>query len=443
MRRARGTWIRPVVLGVGGLGLAAAALLGLLGGGADVLAEAPGAPQRALPAAIVSPPPRVPLRFDHGKHRGEGFACTTCHGRARTSSSAADVILPRKKACLGCHDEAKVPAGHGVPGKRDTAACKKCHTAFNANGFPEPVRWPAPRFRFSHQLHVGHGTPCLECHQGVDRARRDGVPGGLHLPRMRHCFRCHRGGTALGGDRDMAPRRRAPGARPAPRRASARCVTCHEREPGGRIRARFPEGALRPGPSLPHLAHGPTFARDHRVAARAHRGECEACHRQDQCLRCHGGVRRPASIHLGNWTLLHGREARANRQKCQSCHTRQRFCASCHRRVGLNPSSTRSPYGLPRLQRFHGDRWASSTSRGVAVNRHAVQARRNVGACASCHREADCLRCHARTRVGGLGRSPHTPGFRHSRRCRKLLRTNRRACLKCHGFDDPLMLLCR
>jgi hypothetical protein len=422
-----------------GLGVA------LLGRQPRLDASPPGTPAKLLPGELVSPRPVLPLRFSHAKHSGSEFPCATCHVKATTSTASSDLLLPGMKDCVGCHEEARVPKGHGSPGMRDLSKCRKCHTAFNPKAFPEPVSWRAPRFRFSHRLHLDKGATCLGCHPGVERASRGGVADGLHLPRMKDCLVCHRGSKALGGagpgGGGAAPSKG--GGEAALRYASARCVTCHEREPGGRIRARFPDGDLRPGAALPHLQHGPSFSRDHRVAARAHRTDCEACHRQDQCLRCHGGVRRPASIHLGNWTLLHGREARANRQKCQSCHTRQRFCASCHRRVGLSPTSAQSPFGVPGIKRFHGERWASSAGGGAAQNRHAVGARRNVSSCASCHRESDCLRCHARKRVGGLGRSPHGPGFRHSRRCRTLLRKNQRSCLKCHGFDDPLLVLCR
>ena len=414
-------------------------LAGLLGGWvllgmgwqATVAAGPPGTPQKVLSGAIVSPPPTVPMRFSHAAHSGSDFPCTLCHKGAPKSTQAADVLMPKMKTCVGCHDEAKIPPGHGLPGHRDTKACRTCHTRFNLKGFPEAMVWRAPRFRFNHRLHRAEGAKCLDCHKGVDRSTTK--VGSLHLPKMRDCFRCHTGTRGLGGSRRRA----------GSKRASARCVTCHERQPGGRMRSVFPEGKLVPGPSLPSLSHGPTFRRHHKLAAQAHRGDCMACHQQATCLRCHGGVRRPASIHLGNWTLLHGRQARANRQKCQSCHTRQRFCTSCHSRVGLNPRSAKSPFGVPRIKRFHGANWASSTQRTRAANRHAVHARRNVSTCVSCHRESDCMRCHARRRVGGLGHSPHPPGFRHSRRCRVLLRKNRRSCLKCHGWSDPLMTLCR
>jgi len=521
-------WHRWVaVLSLGGFALGGA----WLGSPADLSAVPPTSPRAVATAAIVSPPPTLPLRFSHAAHRKRGLSCGDCHGPARKSTRARDVLLPGKKACLQCHPEARVPEGYGRAGNRDTRPCRKCHRRFNAKGFPAAVVWRAPRFRFNHRLHLAKGSLCLDCHAGVDQAT--GRDPKLHLPKMKHCFRCHRkkgvGSTAGGvkgarggakgaragakatrasatgegagakatrasatgeGAGAKATRARArgegagpkatragakatrarargegagsadgPGATGGPKRqkearegashakgtprASARCVTCHERLPGGRMRSTYPEGKLVPGASLPHLRHGPTFRKRHAVAANAHRSDCQACHLQATCLRCHGGVRRPASIHLGNWILRHGRQARANRKKCKACHTRQRFCLSCHSRVGFNPRSRKSPYGVPRRKQFHGPSWASSTRRGVGANRHAVHARRNISTCVSCHRETDCMRCHARRRTGGLGRSPHPPGFRNGPRCRRLMRKNRRACLKCHGFNDPLLSLCR
>jgi len=384
-----------------------------------VSATPPGRPARELPSVIVSPPPVIPLRFSHAKHQAQGVKCGQCHPKAKRSTRSADLLLPGKKVCLECHDEAAVPKGHGRLGQTSTKTCKKCHLRFNLKGFPARVVWRKPRFTFNHKLHVGQEhLSCETCHKGVAKA---GYKGGLHLPKMAICLDCHN----------------------KKKNASTRCLACHERQPGGKMRVRYPGGNLKPGPSLPHLDHGATFRTSHKVAARAYKKQCDTCHQRATCLRCHGGVRKPASIHLGNYILRHGRDARANRSRCKSCHTRQRFCVSCHSRVGLNRRNRQSPYRTPALKRYHGANWASSTAVGNARNRHATHARRNVSTCVSCHRERDCTTCHARKRVGGLGRSPHRPGFARSRRCKILLKKNFRACLKCHGFGDPLMTMCR
>lgn len=387
---------------------------------AQVEATAPERVSRLLGTALVYPPPLRTLRFSHALHPPGDYECKQCHAKAYTSTSAADRLRPTKADCVDCHEEANVPKTFGQPGdKTDPKTCLKCHVRVSPDGKVPTAKWPTPRLRFPHRIHVDRKVDCQACHAGVGKA---GFGAKTHLPSMATCFTCHDG---------------------KPKSPSSRCTTCHERTAGGRIRTHFPEGSLKPGPSLPHLEHGPTFRKDHKVAARAHKGDCEQCHQQDTCLKCHGGIRRPTSIHAGNYILLHGKEARANRQRCTSCHTRQSFCQSCHSRTGVSKSNTKSPYQVPGVQKFHGQGWASSTNRSVAANRHATHARRNVGTCASCHKERDCMTCHARRRVGGLGHNPHGPGFRGSRQCRVLLQKNQRSCLKCHGWNDPLLSLCR
>lgn len=402
-----------------GAGLAAALLVPALLP-APVEANTAARPARFLDTELVYPPPTRALRFSHAKHPPGDFECKQCHAAAAGSSAASDRLRPTKAACVDCHEEAKVPKTFGQAGdKTDAKSCLKCHVSVSPQGKVPAAAWPSARLRFPHRIHAERKVACRACHAGVEKA---GFGAPLHLPSMATCFGCHDG---------------------KPKSPPSRCTTCHERTAGGRIRTHFPEGSLKPGRSLPHLEHGPTFRTDHKVPARTHKRDCEQCHQQDTCLKCHGGIRKPASIHLGNYILLHGKEARANRQRCDSCHTRQSFCQSCHSRTGVAPSNAKSPYQVPGVQKFHGQGWASSTTRSVAANRHAVHARRNVSSCVSCHKERDCMSCHARRRAGGLGHNPHGPGFRGSRRCRALLRSNQRSCLKCHGWNDPLLALCR
>ncbi len=404
--------VRPLVL-IGCVSLLAFASLAKV-----VFADPPGRPALGKTSNIVAPPPTIPLKFAHAKHPPGDFECEQCHPLATTSIAASDRLRPTKKACLDCHDEAAVPKDIKQRGQKNTKPCQKCHTAFDGKGIPTPVRWKQARLRFSHKVHAARKIACTTCHKGVGKSK---PADGLHMPTMKLCLDCHK----------------------KHRRAPSRCVSCHERVPGGRMRTRYPEGSLKPGPSLPALNHGPLFGRNHKTAARGHRKQCDACHQRATCLRCHGGIKKPASIHLGNYILRHGREARANRNRCKSCHTRSRFCVSCHKRSGVSPSNKKSPFVTPGVKRFHGAKWASTTRRGSAANRHATHARRNLGTCVSCHQERDCIRCHSRRRIGGLGRSPHRPGFGHSRRCKIQLKKNIRACIKCHGFNDPLMVSCQ
>jgi len=65
-------------------------------------------------------PTRVPVRwlpharFDHGVHRL--LACGECHGAAE-STTTADVLMPRREVCAGCHNPGGAPE-----------RCAECHT---------------------------------------------------------------------------------------------------------------------------------------------------------------------------------------------------------------------------------------------------------------------------------------------------------------------------
>lgn len=360
---------------------------------------------------VVLPRPFVPLRFSHAKHLSrQGLRCAACHPRAHRSKNSTDVLTAKKKSCLKCHPEARVPPGFGRRGHRQNKRCRRCHTRFYPNGFPLPSRWPKPRLTFSHALHGRKGVGCAKCHPGVKKSRK---PGRLHLVRMASCRACHRR-----------------------RNASLRCVSCHRKKNSHRLQTAFKEGKLKPSGTLGLLNHTAGFRRQHKKAATAHRKQCRYCHTRSTCLRCHGGLRKVLSIHPGNYRLRHGAEARRRPQRCKACHTRQRFCLGCHQRMGVSSTSNNPAYGPRGRKKYHPRNWASALSRARTRNRHAIHARRSIGACVGCHRESTCQRCHATRSVGGYGHSPHGSGFARSTRCRRAVRRSKRACLKCHRVTD-------
>jgi hypothetical protein len=247
------------------------------------------------------------------------------------------------------------------------------------------------------------------------------------LPHMRDCLTCHDG-------------KQAPG----------RCASCHISEADGRLRTSFPEGKLLPSGSLRGFdAHTAAFARDHRQAGRDE-SYCLTCHKQRDCVECHGGVVRPMSIHAGDYVMRHAVEARRNQPDCGSCHRQQSFCVACHQRSGVasDPEGglpgrhPRNPFGTgTMLKAFHPPGWVRDAAGQVITaagdaQHHAFQARRNIQTCASCHREETCLECHAQGPGGSFQARTHAPGWASSARCRALFQRNRRACLKCHALDD-------
>ena len=85
---------------------------------------------------------------------------------------------------------------------------------------------------------------------------------------------------------------------------------------------------------------------------------------------------------------------------CNACHD-DSSCRSCHEREGV--AATAAGAVSP-----HPPGWVGLS---LADNEHGREARRDPAACASCHGGAGeqlCVGCH---KVGGVGGSPHPPGW--------------------------------
>ena len=414
------------VLTIGSCYVLAAALLAV-GLGAAWAAEHAAAPAgaRPCPSPVLFPPQTLALSFDHRKHT-EKASCTRCHDTAATSTRAADRNLPDQDRCAECH-----PVRVSGPEQGDPAQlCGFCHPAYLAPGGaprfrggatvggraevsnPPPLSSvPAPYLRFDHSAHARAGIDCLTCHArvpGLGKTTRCDV-----TPLMEDCRACHDG-----------------------RRASDRCRTCHLTDGAGLVRWRLPTGLLRPSGRAIGGRHDEAFVERHAPAARRRPDVCRSCHDDRSCQRCHDGLRKPARIHPGNWMALHGVSARKDPRGCAGCHDSQGSCIVCHRRSHVvREGDDRFPIG----RRFHPEGWAVAS--GLPGPRHhGREARRNLRACASCHEEKTCVRCHGTQSLGG-GTSPHGRGFRD--RCEAMLRRSSRACHKCHAPADPLLERCR
>lgn len=351
----------------------------------------------AGPSRAVYPPASSSLRFRHQAHRQ--VKCVACHASALTSVSPADRLLPDEGVCRPCHKQTRrqTKAAHaGGPG------CAHCHTGWSGRGAPPRTLTPTANLRFSHRLHQQRGVACASCHQ-MNTARRA-------LPTMATCRACHQ-----------------------KKGASRRCVVCHLSNKDGRLVTRFSSGKLVPRGSLKGDTHGPLFRRKHGAVARNERRYCESCHQPRSCLKCHQGSLRPLSIHSGDYVRRHTLDARKDQPRCRSCHRSQTFCLSCHQRLGVGQETRGNGFRPTTSLRFHPKGFASYTK---GPGHHAYAARRNMRACASCHRENTCVRCHGPRKQGQGGFSPHGPGFGSSTKCRMLAARNQRVCLKCHVGTD-------
>lgn len=136
------------------------------------------------------------------------------------------------------------------------------------------------------------------------------------------------------------------------RQATARCGACHPTLADGRLRTTFSSGVLVPSGSLRGADAHTSTFRTQHQVAGRDEKYCATCHKQSECTECHGA-------------------------------------------------------GVVRPVDFHPVDYASL---------HAVDARRNVPNCSSCHRnQTFCLGCHQRLGVapdpegGQAGRQPHNP----------------------------------
>ncbi|MEK6655403.1 MAG: cytochrome C [Thermodesulfobacteriota bacterium] len=203
--------------------------------------------------------------------------------------------------------------------------------------------------------------------------------------------------------------------------------------------------------------HDAAWTKGHGLPATRGQSNCSDCHQQSFCLDCHTGGGIDANLstrnyrrdtvpksHRNDFLEIHPLKAKNSPQSCNRCHD-QKYCTSCHSKfkgedlqfrshrrqfrdiplssVGPNhaiftEAQCRSchPGGLLPSHRWAGD--------------HAVEARRNLRACQTCHSEGDvCIKCHgART---GLKVNPH-PRDWGSVKDKFKSKGGGRSCLRCH-----------
>lgn len=385
------------------------------------------------PSPVIYGDESIPLRFYHDKHIAEDMDCTDCHTLAAASVRASDKLVPHgagedgMEICTNCHD---VEDSEADP----AAKCSTCHNNYvpkwsegqgpadfaSVPNPPAPVVIPTANLKMNHKIHMDRGIKCTECHgkmTNIQVATRDNS-----LPLMSTCLTCHDGS-----------------------KASAECRTCHISRPDGRLKATFGTGVLKPAGHYRNDAHDDNYLRSHASTAKGDEAYCAQCHEEKYCLECHNGVSRPLKVHPNNWIMTHPLSARRNNPTCSSCHRTQSYCVDCHKRMGVARGAEFSndkaglSYNKAKFGSFHPPGWVSDgalksgTVKGA--NHHAIQAQRNIRACAACHTENTCIGCHeskAMRSGSGIGVNPHGPRFGQSRKCRSLKKRNSRVCTKCH-----------
>ena len=177
------------------------------------------------------------------------------------------------------------------------------------------------------------------------------------------------------------------------------------------------------------LNHDSDWVRNHRSLASKAGHNCAQCHNQSWCLDCHqgGGINADLSratfgrdyipkSHRSDFVNIHPIKALDNPQTCYRCHD-QKFCNACHARFPRGSLRIKSHLMLG----LNGQRYAP------AINEHAIEARRNLQSCQSCHPEGDvCIQCHSSGRT-----NPHPRDWRSVKNNYRD-KAGSKVCTKCH-----------
>jgi hypothetical protein len=375
--------------------LGAAALLS-----AAALLEAGGANTTLMPGSDLG------IASRHATHvEAMGMACSECHAGAASSHRADDLLVPSNDVCAPCHPEAVC-----ISASPDEE-CARCHETQPRSLLTARFRHAkATGIRFDHAAHAPPVVPgCEACHPLHPVSPDVHAPA---LPTMEQCISCHPHDAAWAVDL---------------------CSPCHLHAKNGKLVLDTPGGPLTPEGWMHAAAHDDLWVTGHAPTASNHPGFCAACHTDGDCASCHAGHVKPASIHPGDWIQFHPVAASLGRLRCTSCHDLQHDCITCHRKAGVAWDSPIT-LGIPAGDVFHPPGWTSLDG----GSGHAVQARKNLAACVSCHTESDCITCHSASAM--IPVSPHPPASTWLGKCKTMAGKNPASCLKCH---DAVPAICR
>ena len=415
-------------------------------------------------------PTRTPsnLVFVHAEHIEEveragdaELACADCHGPLEPGRPRMAVGRAEPATCTECHGHA---ASEHLAAE---ASCATCHTVIadtpelssaRIASFPQPPSHDSPDFVLAHgEMAEAADESCAVCHarQSCDLCHLNAEA----LAPIRALAPDERIARLVSGESPEWPEPAShdvPGwefehardavsgtATCANCHAAASCRTCHGDASIAAIaalpepREDGPQGVTAPRTRPP--GHTAEFATKHGSAAAANLPNCSSCHTESQCADCHEGPGRVArgfmpgrgaglqgvdrsdamspaagsfrhqapapdtpndarpGYHPENFLLRHGSEAFAVQTVCSDCHSTEAFCRDCHQSSGVSIGAAGGAGGA-----FHDAQpdW---------LFEHGRAARQGLEACASCHQQSSCLRCHSAR--FGLRISPHGPGF--------------------------------
>jgi len=426
--------------------------------------------------------------FPHGRHAGLFPSCTACHAGIETGD-ASQFVSVEPATCQACHDGQTAPQvswtgrGETEPTNRRSVhpghpqlPCETCHRPPGASGAMEVQAATFDNCKVCHEpeaeFHQADDNNCYQCHvplteaTGLTAAQIAAFPkppshssaefisthGVTANEDVMSCSVCHARESctlchvnaehvpaimALGTDARVASLAEGKTWDPPlpPSHAienwnvshgsevaesSSSCATCHKQETCAtchidtyrRIAEDFATATF--GSTNPKQVqipgHAANFAIAHGSAAVASTPKCAACHAETYCVECHDGSGRP-SFHPANFVQRHGAEVAAQLLTCSECHSNEVFCRDCHSTQGFAVADQTGAV-------FHDaiPDWFTA---------HGQAARQGLDACASCHSQTSCLRCHSA--VEGFRINPHGPDFDADAEKAK------GSCTICHG----------
>ncbi len=277
--------------------------------------------------------------------------------QAKFTLPASSIIFDHKKHvkefgldCSHCHAAAESEKSSDLilpkeevclgchNGQVASKECSVCHRDVkDIKTYPPLER----KIIFSHKAHLERKLDCLTCHPGSDAKA---VLTAEQMPEMQNCFTCHDGSSV-----------------------ESECELCHA-----------------DAKTVRRLVHPAGYLHSHKLLAGLEATACAACHRQEEfCLSCHRGDNLLGSTHPVNYLFSHPLDVHSKKMQCQSCHEIESFCVSCHR----GEAAVQPP--LSHL----ATNWITNNG---TLSRHAVEARRDIEYCLSCHEmeESICAECH-------------------------------------------------
>ena len=305
------------------------------------------------------------IKFSHEFH-SEVTDCASCHTGVPEAETLSAKLLPSMDDCSACHDV------------EDEDNCEQCHYE---DVYEALVPTQSTSLNFNHKLHVTvQKMECTTCHKGLDEVEYSFESAGKN-PAMDNCYQCHNNTTVANN-----------------------CESCHKAT----------------GELIPADHKTASFFSQHKFKALDDKENCQMCHdKNDFCEACHVSttmidetntmtnfyvpyaphqfianhkIQQITRVHSLDYRFSHGIDARGKTSECQTCHQVETFCAECHGSTGGDFAAEGFAPTSHLVDNY------TTIGNGSGGGAHAIEARRDIESCASCHdtqgADPTCIICH-------------------------------------------------